>query len=46
MTGAASLVEDPASTEAANSIRRALERYPEYFDHPGWQPVTAAEPRG
>lgn len=45
MTGAASLVENPASAEAAGQIRRALQRYPEYFDHPGWQPV-AADSRG
>lgn len=45
MTGAASLVENPASAEAVGSIRRALERYPEHFDHPGWKSVTTAEPQ-
>lgn len=46
LTGAASLVENPGSAEAIGAIERALQRYPEYFDHPGWQPVAAGEARG
>ena len=36
LTGSALLAKDPASAEALGEIRRALARYPQYFDDPGW----------
>ncbi len=42
LSGAGLLSEDPASTEGFALIDRALRRYPEYFEHPGWNPALAA----
>lgn len=36
LSGAGRLAEDPDDQEARRILARALERYPEYFDHPGW----------
>lgn len=40
MSGAGLLAANPSSREAVALISEALRRYPEYFDHPGWVPVT------
>jgi hypothetical protein len=37
LSGAGLLAENPSSPEGAALILRALQRYPEYFDHPGWE---------
>lgn len=37
--GAEALERDPQSQDGLPRIGRALRLYPEYFDHPGWQPV-------
>jgi len=39
--GAGELERDPASAEGLPRIAHALQKYPEYFDHPGWKPVPA-----
>ncbi|QLQ34180.1 MAG: hypothetical protein HZT40_11085 [Candidatus Thiothrix singaporensis] len=38
LAGADALEKDSASAKGMETIRRALQQYPEYFDHPGWQP--------
>lgn len=38
LAGADALEKNPASIEGMENIRQALHQYPEYFDHPGWQP--------
>ena len=38
--GAGEIERDPASNEGLPRISHALQQYPEYFDHPGWKPVT------
>lgn len=44
LRGAELLKNDPHSAEGATLIREALRQYPDYFDHPGWQPLPAAQP--
>lgn len=36
LSGAGRLAENPDNQEARRLLAQALERYPEYFDHPGW----------
>jgi hypothetical protein len=43
LSGTAQLAAPPSSTEGANLLTRALQRYPEYFDHPGWSPTSASQ---
>lgn len=38
LAGADALEKNPAGTKGTEIIRHALQQYPEYFDHPGWQP--------
>ena len=38
LAGADALEKDPSSAEGTEKIRHALHQYPNYFDHPGWQP--------
>ena len=40
LRGSALLAENPSSVEGASLISESLRRYPEYFDHPGWIPVS------
>lgn len=42
VTGSAMLAKDPASSEAATLIDRALQQYPKYFDDPTWKALPAA----
>jgi hypothetical protein len=43
LRGSALLAAEPGSAEGATLIAEALQRYPEYFDHPGWIPVSASK---
>ena len=38
LAGADVLEKEPANTAGMETIRHALQQYPQYFDHPGWQP--------
>lgn len=42
MTGAGLLGQNPSSAEGVALIRKALQQYPEYFEHPGWRPLGDA----
>lgn len=44
LTGASMVAENPASHEGISLVADALNRYPEYFDHPGWVSVGAPAP--
>ncbi len=37
LAGAESMVAAPSSGEGLERIGSVLRRYPEYFEHPGWQ---------
>lgn len=39
MDGAAAMKSDVDQSQGAVKIIQALDVYPEYFDHPGWQPL-------
>lgn len=39
LQGADALVADPTSRPALERIVKALDLYPHYFDHEGWQPL-------
>ena len=41
LSGRAMLSEKPESKEGIALLASALRKYPEYFDHPGWQPLGA-----
>lgn len=41
LEGAQALRRNPADEAALHGILAALNDYPAYFDHPGWQPVKA-----
>jgi hypothetical protein len=43
LSGAGLLAENPASGDGIELIAKALRLYPEYFDHPGWNPELAAK---
>lgn len=38
LAGVDTLEKNPSSTEGIEKIHHAVQQYPEYFDHPGWQP--------
>lgn len=40
LQGADALAADPASKAALERVVKALELYPQYFDHQNWQPLT------
>lgn len=41
LSGAGMLKEDPASSQGLSLLVEALRKYPEYFNHPEWKPLTA-----
>ncbi len=45
LEGADALEKDASSDHGAALIGRALERYPEYFEHPGWPVPGEGKPR-
>lgn len=40
LAGAQGLEADPAALDGVPLIVEALHKYPQYFDHPGWQPLA------
>lgn len=40
LTGAEELSKEPLSNQGLPQIVKVLQRYPDYFDHPGWKAVT------
>lgn len=42
LTGADALAADPPAPEGLKRIVAALDEYPRYFEHAGWQPLPAA----
>jgi hypothetical protein len=44
VSGAAAVAADPGSKTGAAQLLGALRKYPEYFDHPNWQPIPAPSP--
>jgi len=43
LSGSAQLAGNPASAEGATLLAQALQRYPEYFDHPEWSPSSGTQ---
>jgi hypothetical protein len=41
LAGAAAVALDPAAKTGPAQLLGALRKYPEYFDHPNWQPLPA-----
>lgn len=44
LAGAAAVATDPAGKTGPAQLLGALRKYPEYFDHPNWQPLPAPAP--
>ena len=41
LEGANAVVQNGANTDGLTLVRKTLETYPAYFDHPGWLPVNS-----
>lgn len=44
LSGSAAVAADPAAKTGSAQLLGALRKYPEYFDHPNWQPLPALAP--
>lgn len=44
LTGVAAVTENPASNDGMAKLAEALRDYPQYFDHPGWNPLPKPQP--